>query len=338
MRASVDIGHWVRRAAIGLLALALWPAAQASGSGLPALLTEADAQAWLTRINAAANDSSYRGTMVFSAQGVMSSSKVAHLCVGNQSFERVEALDGRQHRVYRHNELVHTVWPQERVVMVERRKPSTGLLSTRRVVEPRALERYAVRSLGQRRIAGRSARVLLLEPRDELRFAQRLWADEDTGLLLRADVLAADGRVLESAAFSDIEIGGGANLAATVLEGMSPGGYRVEPSPYVMVDLRERGWTQRFEVPGFRLTDSLSRPLHGGGRGDLLQAVFSDGLTFVSVFIEPFDERRHARALTAEMGATRTVMQRQGEHWVTTLGDVPRVTLEHFARVFERQR
>lgn len=338
MRNPVDIRRWVRLLAFGALAVALLPAAQASGRGAPVLLAEAEALVWLTRISAAANDSSYRGTMVFSADGVMSSSKVAHLCVGDQFFERVEALDGRQHRVYRHNELVHTVWPQERVVIVERRKASAGLVSTRRAVEPRALDRYAVRSLGTRRIAGRNARVLLLEPRDELRFAQRLWADESTGLLLRTDVLAADGRVLESAAFSEIEVGSGASLTPALLDGMTPSGYRVEPSPYTAVDLRAHGWVLRFEVPGFRLTDSLKRPLHGGRSGDLLQAVFSDGLTFVSVFIEPFDERLHARALSAEMGATRTVMQRQGEHWITTLGDVPRVTLEHFGRAFERQR
>lgn len=337
MRSPVDIRRWVRLLAFGALAVALLPAAQAGGREAPVLLTEPQALDWLTRINAAANDSSYRGTMVFSADGVMSSSKVAHLCIGDQFFERVEALDGRQHRVYRHNELVHTVWPQERVVVVERRKASSGLISTRRAVEPRALERYAVRSLGTRRIAGRSARVLLLEPRDDLRFAQRLWADEATGLLLRTDVLASDGRVLESAAFSDIELGVVQGAPPAVLEGMTPSGYRVEQSPYVTVDLRSLGWVQRFEVPGFRLTDSLKRPLQGG-RGDLLQAVFSDGLTFVSVFIEPFDERQHPRALSAAMGATRTVMQRHGEHWVTTLGDVPRVTLEHFVRAIERQR
>ena len=44
--------------------------------------------------------------------------------------------------------------------------------------------------------------------RDGARFAQRLWAEQGSGLLLRADVVAADGRVLESSAFTDLSIGG----------------------------------------------------------------------------------------------------------------------------------
>ena len=49
--------------------------------------------------------------------------------------------------------------------------------------------------------------MLLLQPRDAHRFAQRLWAEKGSGLLLRADVLGRDGDVLESASFSDLAIG-----------------------------------------------------------------------------------------------------------------------------------
>ena len=316
----------------GLLAPGL-AAPPVDSSALP----EADARAWLARINEAAHQRSYRGTMVFSADGVVSSSRVAHLCVGNQFIERVEALDGRQHRVYRHNEIVHTVWPQERIVVVEQRTAAAGLVSIRRTVEPRALAQYTIHAQGQRRVAGRNARVLLLEPRDDMRFAQRLWADEDTGLLLRTDVLGHKAKVLESSAFGEIEIGP-RMTAPALLEGMSPPGYRVVNSPLSAVDLQSEGWRLREKPPGFELMGCLKRDLSGERSGQMLHAVFSDGLTFVSVFIEPFDERRHTRALSASLGATRTVMQRDGEHWITAMGDVPQRTLEYFVRALERSR
>ena len=305
---------------------------------LPAPLPTQEAQGWLSRISAAANERSYRGTMVFSAEGVVSSSRVAHYCDGKQFLERVEALDGRQQRVYRHNHQVHTVWPQERVVVVERRDAPVGLVSIRRAVEPVALRSYTLHAQDRQRVAGRMAQVLVLRPVDEWRFAQRLWADVETGLLLRSDVLDPQSRVLESSSFSEIEVGASVVTPAALLDGMKPEGYKEMSSPNRVVDLGSEGWSVRQPVPGFELMGCLKRPRHGTDRGHVLQAVFSDGLSFVSVFIEPFDAGRHTQALAAGLGATGTLMRREGPHWLTVMGDVPRHTLERFLRAIEPAR
>lgn len=321
-------------AALLLVALGLLPAL--AGAQADASLSAAKAQAWLSRIGAAANEGSYRGTMVFSAGGVVSSSRVAHFCDGRQFVERVEALDGRQHRVYRHNHVVRTVWPQERVVVIEQRDAPAGLVSIRRSVDERALQSYEIHAQGHKRVAGRTAQVLMLQPLDSLRYAQRLWADLETGLLLRTDVLDADARVLESSAFSEIDFGSKVS-ASSLLEGMQPQGYLELPSPNRVVELAAEGWRLRGVVPGFELMGCLKRELQGGERGHRLQAVFSDGLSFVSVFVEPFDPRRHAQALSAGLGATGTLMRREGPHWVTAMGDVPVATLERFLSLLERR-
>jgi sigma-E factor negative regulatory protein RseB len=60
--------------------------------------------------------------------------------------------------------------------------------------------------------------------------------------------------------------------------------------------------------------------------------VFSDGLTHVSLFVEPFKPQFHRAEMQAQQGATATVMQRRGEHWVTVVGDVPPATLAAFCR------
>ena len=321
--------------ALSLLSM-LVASAHAGDAAQP--LPEADALRWLARISTAANQRSYRGTMVVTTNGVVSSSRVAHLCVGDEFVERVEALDGRQHRIYRHNEIVHTVWPQERVVVVERGGgPAALALSARRALEPRALDHYLVLSQGSHRVAGRSVQVLLLQPRDDWRLAQRLWADEETGLLLRTDVLGSRAKVLESASFGEVEIGLQVK-PEVLLRGMTPAGYRIETSPDTTVDLAAEGWAVRHGVPGFELVTCLKRSLPGETDSQMLQAVFSDGLTFVSVFIEPFDARRHTQAVSTEMGATRTAMQRDGAYWLTVVGDVPQRAIDRFLHALERRR
>jgi len=329
--------HWLPLFALLTLASLLLPAAAGAA---PEATEPADAKAWLARIHAAANQRNYQGTMVFSAAGgMLSSSRVAHFCVGDQTFERTEALDGRQQRVYRVNDAVHTVWPQQRVAVVEKRTPISSLPSATQAVEPRALEQYELLREGSERIAGREAQVFLLQPRDELRYAQRLWADKATGLMLRADVIGPQRTVLESAAFSEVEIGVKAQADGVMQAMKKLDGYRIVRPQQQHTQLDAEGWALDRAVPGFQLTGCVKRPLEtSNGDEQVLQAVFSDGLTHVSVFIEPSEARRKFADLSAQIGATGTLRQRRGEHWITVMGDVPAVTLKAFADALQRRR
>ena len=69
----------------------------------------------------------------------------------------------------------------------------------------------------------------------------------------------------------------------------------------------------------------------------VLQTVYSDGLTHVSVFIEPYREGRHRAGHTA-IGATHTLMKRLDQWWVTVMGDVPMSTVMQFAEALTRRR
>ena len=301
----------------------------------------ADARAWLARIQSAAQTRNYQGTMVYSAGGLLSSSRIAHFSVDSQTYERLESLDGRQRRVFRVNDTVHTVWPQTRVAVIEKRGPTMALPSNTQAVEPRALDQYELRSEGTDRIAGRDAQVLLLKPRDELRYAQRLWADKATGLMLRADVIGSDRNVLESVAFSEVDIGVKANPDAVVQGVRKLEGFKVLRPQLQPVALDAEGWAIERGVPGFTLVTCVKRPLEAGdgpATGPVLQAVFSDGLTHVSLFIEPHDPARRFDDLVGQVGATSTLRQRRGDHWLTLMGDVPAATLRQFADALDRRR
>ena len=69
----------------------------------------------------------------------------------------------------------------------------------------------------------------------------------------------------------------------------------------------------------------------------MIQAVFSDGITNVSLFIEPYNAERHPRpAITAVVSATQALMSRQGDFWITVVGDVPKATLRAFYDAVDR--
>ena len=334
-------GRWAAVAATA--AAALWPwLALAGDTGAPAPST-GDPRSWLQRIHTAASQRNYQGTLVVTANGTVSSSRLAHYCEGKQSFERIDMLDGPPQRVYRHNEQVLTVWPAAKVARVEQREAVALFPAVLSGSEDQLFERYEMLAEGSDRIAGLEASVFLLRPRDGHRFAQRLWAEQGSGLLLRADVLSPDGHVIETAAFSEVTIGVKPQPETVLVPMKKLDGYRVLRSAPQRTGLEAEGWRLKVPVAGFKQISCVKRSLDTGGDAerapavDVLQTIFSDGLTHVSVFIEPFQAERH-RAGSAAFGATHTLMQPLGTHWLTVMGDVPMATLKQFAAALERLR
>ncbi len=318
----------------------LWPACAAAQ--VPARLD--DVRGWFMRMQTASQQANFHGTLVFNVGGTMTSSRVGHYSVGAQTYEMLEALDGHQQRMLRHNDTVHTLWPQTRVAVIEKRETVAGWSTTPQPLDPLALENYKMRHEGVARVAGREAVVFVLEPHDALRYAQRLWADRDSGLMLRADVLRAStvagerAQVLESTAFSSVEIGVKAQPETVVQAMQRLDGYRVLRPQQRRTTLGAEGWHVARPVPGFEPVGCLQRGMErAGGDEPVLQAVFSDGLTHVSVFVEPYRSSLHKAGSEAQQGATSSLTQRVGEHWFTAVGDVPAATLKRFVSALERK-
>jgi sigma-E factor negative regulatory protein RseB len=313
-------------------------ATSAIAGGTP--VEPAQAREWLARMHNAATQRNYHGTLVVTTGNTMSSSRIAHYCEGNQSFERVDVLDGQPRRVLRHNDKVLTLWPASKVARLEQREPLQSFPALPTGSEDQLFERYEMLAEGPGRVAGHEASVFLLRPRDGARFAQRLWAEQATGLLLRADVIAPDGRVLETSAFSDLAIGGKSRPESVQAALKQLDGWRLHKSIPQRTALGAEGW-QIKPPAGFRKASCVRRPLSADGQAqaavEVVQAVFTDGLTHVSIFIEPHLPERH-RGGAGALGATHTWMQPHGAHWVTVVGDVPMVTLKQFAAALERSR
>ena len=304
-----------------------------------------EVRAWLLRIHEAASRQNFQGTFVVTGGGAVSSARIAHYCEGKNQFERSESLDGQARFVYRHNEVVQTVWPASRVAMIEQRSLPASFPALLQAGDDRIVDFYDVHPQGVDRVAGHEAKVLLVKPKDAYRYGYRLWADQASGLLLRADVLGERGDVLETSAFSDVTIGVKPQPESVLQPMKKLDGFRVLRPVLTPTRLEAEGWSVRQPAPGFRQVSCLKRPMEGTGLVDknsaepqVLQAIYSDGLTYVSLFIEPFNPQRHTRPMLASVGATQTLMQQQGDWWITVVGDVPPATLRMFARELERRK
>jgi sigma-E factor negative regulatory protein RseB len=256
--------------------------------------------------------------------------------------DRVDPLDGEPRSMLRINDEVRTLWPRYRVAVIEPVDPRAAFPALVSGSEKHIPEFYELHVQPMERIAGHDADRLLLKARDDNRFDHLIWVDHATGLLLRVDVQVA-GRTLESSGFSDVNIGVKPDAAAVYTELHRADGYHVVKPAIEHTKLQAEGWVmQAGTLPaGFQALDCVRRALNmpgeTAGQAKVLQAIWSDGITHVSLFIEPFQPQRHRTEGLTVIGATHTLTRRVNDMWLTAVGDVPPAALEQFVRALERK-
>ncbi len=343
------------RTLFGLVALlaAFAPFGSAQAQAAPASAAAAEvAQAprdisdWLLRLHEASRKRAYIGTFVVSSSaGNMSSARIWHVCDGDQQIERVEALTGAPRTVFRHNDQVVTFLPDSKVARVEKRESLglfPGLLRSSGSSIP---EFYVARQQGHERVAGFDADVVQLQPKDALRFGYRVWSEKRTGLVVKLQTLDPEGRVLEQAAFSELQLDAPVRKEKLARMMANTDGYKVEKPDVVKTSAVAEGWELKSPVAGFKPMSCYKRPVSAGGASPAdatMQWIFSDGLASVSLFVEAYDRQRHVQEVVVSSGATQTLTRRlpdkAGDWWLTAVGEVPVQTLKAFAQNLERRK
>ena len=119
-----------------------------------------------------------------------------------------------------------------------------------------------MRPLGHDRVAGYDADVVLLKAKDSIRFSQRLWSERQTGLLLRAEVLGANGQVLESVGFSELQLGIRPQIDALQAQVRRLDGYRVARPVLLPVSRKDFIGAITGRAPRERLAGTLAAIAH----------------------------------------------------------------------------
>lgn len=277
----------------------------------------------------------------------MSSAKIWHVCEGDQQMERVDTLTGAPRSIFRHNDQVVTFMPDHKVVRSEKRESLGMFPQLLQSTDSRIADYYKVRQEGAERVAGVEADIVVLAPKDNLRFGYRVWTEQKKGLVVKLQTLDTDGKVLEQAAFSELQLDAPVKMDKLLHMMGKVDGYRVEKPVLVKTTASAEGWVLKAPVAGFKPMSCYKRPVSTAGPSgpsgpaageEPLQWIFTDGLASVSIFVEPFDRQRHDKESSLSMGATQTITRQLDAYWVTVMGEVPMATLKLFANGLERKK
>lgn len=314
-----------------ILALVVFPLAAYAADGSQA------ARQWLTKMGEASRVLSYEGTFVYRQGARLETMRIIHRMDADGERERLVSMNGVAREVLRDETGVTCILPDNHSVVVDKSRRN-GLLPGAFHDYPQDLDTYYTFAFaGDDRVAGRSARIIEIKPRDEYRYGYRLWLDERTKLRLKSELIDEGGKVLEQILFTTM------NLPEAIPDEMLEPAVSGEgfswftsdgsrsPVETVGVD-----WDVAWLPEGFTLTSQEADPLPKG-HAPVQHLLFTDGLASVSLYIEGLAADKERFEGFSQMGAMNAYGVVVDDYQVTVVGEVPKVTVDRVGAAISRK-
>jgi sigma-E factor negative regulatory protein RseB len=316
MRALAVAGgrRWIPVLALGVA----WGAQAAPGN---------DPIAWLQRAAEAARTASYGGTFAHSNGDRTSTVRITHVNVGGEEHERIEPLDGPPLEIVRKNDEMFCYFPDAKTVRLDRRVTPRFFPAILSPTPAAVAASYDVKLGKTERVLGFDCQWIRLDPKDNLRYGQRLCSEVNSGLVIRAKTFNDRDQMIELYTFTDLKVG--REVARSDVRSVFEARVKrwiTDSQPRDEARSVDTGWTVTNPPAGFKKVTELRRTLPGRTQ-PVSQIIYSDGLASLSVFIEPNTPPRVADA-SSEDGTTTFFVHPMGEHLVSVLGEVPLATAQ----------
>ncbi|HUW25616.1 MAG TPA: MucB/RseB C-terminal domain-containing protein [Gallionella sp.] len=279
---------------------------------------------WLKIVAFAAHQTDYSGVFVYQYDNRVETSRITHVVEADGEYEKLESLDGPKRKILRHHGQVWC-YINHKMVQVDSQQVRIRFPAFLPEQISALNANYQTKQVGVARVAGYSAQVILLEPMDNLRYAHKIWAHTGSGLLLKAAVLGDKNQTIEQYAFTQLQIGGDIDRSWT---NTTAPGNSLPASPEVGSGGTpvNSGWVVEALPAGFKKTMEIQRPMRGRPV-PVTQIVFSDGLSAISVFIEPDNADEDNASGLSSRGAVNLYHKAVAGQLFTVVGEVPARTV-----------
>lgn len=303
-----------------------------SGLTLLAQSVQADSiDDWLDKMSQASQQQNFQGTLVIRQQDKMQAIRVKQGVTSNGSWQTLESLTGEDQTIIRHNNKVTTIFPAKKLVTISDELVGAldkGPLHPALPDNRNALKKlYNLELSGQDRIANKATQMIRMIPRDQHRYGYVFWLDQQSGLLLKCDLLDERGKVLEQLMYSDVKL-----LSSTPNNSIDTDALKTYRKIKLMDEqgVRQQNWQASKLPPGFELIRAV-KVKHKSREMPTYHMIYSDGMASVSVFVEQRKVADKPLIGLSSMGSVNAYSSFMGNAYVTVIGEVPSATVRMIA-------
>ena len=285
--------------------------------------TPTDLDVWLNQVAIATQQQNYEGTFVYQYDSDMEISHIAHRYDHTGELAKLDILSESPRSFLRVNDAIYCYIPDGNQVKIEHYQYHQFFPEILPIPATPLTALYNLKALGHAQIADHDSFGVLLTPRDDYRYGYVLWADSNSNVLLKLVKLDNYQRIAEQFVFTQIDIGD------------APKRDQFQPSfagkKSIQIPSRESPISTHWRVNslpvGFHKITETELKLPGKPQS-VVHLVYTDGLTTVSLFIEPLTQLgEHPPQGLSRQGIMYLYARTIGNYQVTALGEVPPTTL-----------
>lgn len=273
---------------------------------------------WLAKVNQAMKSASYHGTVVFMKNGQLETMTYQHGFEDGVEYERLSSLNSPLREVIRKADEISCHF-KETSKTVGRYQPIEGSMIVNLPLVPEKLEaQYLLTATGQEVVATRPAQIVAVLPKDELRYARKIWIDSERLLPLKVETYGPQGNVLEEVLFTEQALDVG-DQRSPVVE-FPRHRHAEDAAVFEKSAFQLNNWPAGFEILFFA-PNSLQK-----SQTSVDRLLLSDGFASISIYFE--NKTAESSEGLRTFGAVNSFSRIVGDYQVTALGEVPARTVE----------
>ncbi len=268
----------------------------------------------------------YEGTVVFLRNGKLETMKYFHAAEQGREQERLVSLNSPLREVVRNGDQVSCRYNDTQTVVFDHRPYERSFLVNFTKNPDELDELYHFALSGEEDVAMFPAYIIDIQPKDEVRYARRIWVEKLQFLPLKITVYDLSGALLEQVVFTEQHV----KHALPFSEVMPASAQPDEASAQLIKgnDFGALPFTLTNPPAGFKEIYFARRTMHNS-RLPVDHLRMSDGLTSVSVYME--NKNPEMESGLRSVGAVSSYSRNLDDYQVTVMGEVPALTVKAIA-------
>ncbi|BBA37511.1 putative sigma-E factor regulatory protein [Methylocaldum marinum] len=312
----------MRRVLAWQICLMMFAAEALGGTGD---LRQGDAIRWLMDMRQAVIHLDYRGIVAYLKDKHVESFQLFHVYTEGVEHERLVSMNSPLREVVRNSEKVACYFPDTKTVFVENKPARRSVLLDLPEDLKQLSRHYDIKLQAKEYVAQRLSQIISIEPRDNFRYARRIWVDLESKLPLKFELIGENDQTVEQMIFTSLSIENGipeSELnASTKVDAFTWQVNRRESMP-----LESLKWGLRSVPDGFQMI-SYTRLIRTPTEHPVEHILLSDGFSSVSIYVDEF-EGDIVKGYQKKIGAINAHSRKIGRYLVTVMGDVPARTVQ----------
>lgn len=283
------------------------------------------AEAWLSKMANAVKSLNYSISFVVLKPGVDSQPYLWRHGIDENGIEmeQLNLLNGPGREVVRIGHKVSYFEPNVPPYSLQSNTVN-GPFPNELLYEPESLfDSYEFVLVGRSRISGRAAQQIRVISKDKSRFGLNLWLDQESGLILKMNLVNLEGQPLEQIQVTAIEITEKPNAFFARIE------QPMLPDILVMRNQADSParWHLNYLPVGMRVAkqDIHRLPM----TGELVDYILlTDGLVDVSIYLQPLANAKASQDLIGRHESNTILTRQMGDVSATIVGKIPAITAD----------